>query len=52
MLDEAGIVRDGCRFYNTNGSEIGITTSGTYSPSLKKCVGMGYVDAGFLKSGT
>ena len=52
MLNDTGIVREDCRLYSETGSEIGITTSGTFSPSLKKCVGMGYVDAGYLKAGT
>jgi aminomethyltransferase len=35
-----------------NGSVIGQVTSGTFSPLLKKCIGMGYVSAEFASAGT
>ena len=52
QLDAAGIIRENVPLYNSNGEQIGKTTSGGYSPVLKKCVGMAYVDAGYTKSGT
>jgi len=44
MLDR-GIPREGCRIRDSLGEkEIGEITSGTYSPSLKKGIAMGYID--------
>ena len=51
-VGEPGIVREGCRIYNSDNKEIGITTSGVFSPSLKKCIGMSYVDPEYSKAGT
>lgn len=31
---------------------MGVTTTGTYGPSLKHCVGMAYVDQDFTNIGT
>ena len=31
---------------------MGKTTSGGYSPVLKKCIGMAYVDTEYLKAGS
>lgn len=36
----------------TNGSQIGVVTSGTFSPSLQQGIGLGYVTEGLAKSGT
>ena len=33
-------------------NRIGVITSGTFSPSLKKPLAMGYVESGFSKKGT
>lgn len=35
-----------------NGSEVGTVTSGTFSPSLDRGIGMGYVKADVAKTGT
>ena len=51
-LDERGIPRQGYAIVNENGDNIGIVTSGTMSPSLKKGIGMGYVKKGYTKLGT
>ncbi|MCF6348969.1 MAG: glycine cleavage system aminomethyltransferase GcvT [Flavobacteriaceae bacterium] len=42
-LDERGIPRQGYDIVDGNGHKIGIVTSGTMSPSLKKGIGLGYV---------
>ncbi len=42
-LDERGIPRHDYPIVDVDGNEIGIVTSGTMSPSLKKGIGMGYV---------
>ncbi len=51
MIDR-GIPRKGYEIVDADGNEIGVVTSGTMSPSLKKGIGMGYVKAGHLKVGT
>jgi len=51
-LDEKGIPRQGYTIVNENGDTIGIVTSGTMSPSLKKGIGMGYLNKGYTKLGT
>jgi len=42
-LVERGIPREGYKIYSREGDEIGRVTSGTFSPILKKGIGMGYV---------
>lgn len=42
MIDR-GIPRHGYRILAADGSEIGVVTSGTQSPSLGKAIGLGYV---------
>jgi len=37
---------------NEEGENIGVVTSGTMSPSLKKGIGMGYVKTAYAKLGT
>ncbi len=49
MIDR-GIPRHGYKIF-CNGNEIGNVTSGTYSPTLKKNIGLGYVDVKFKKIG-
>ncbi len=51
-LQERGIPRHDYTITNAAGEAIGIVTSGTMSPSLKKGIGMGYVSKEFRKSGT
>ena len=51
-LDVRGIPRQGYDIVNETGDKIGTVTSGTMSPSLKKGIGMGYVQKGYTKLGT
>lgn len=44
MLNDAGVVREHCKIFTKDGKEVGETTSGGPSPSLKKTIGMAYVD--------
>ncbi len=48
-LNEKGIPRQGYTILDENGDEIGIVTSGTMSPSLKKGIGLGYVKKEYSK---
>ena len=48
-LDERGIPRQDYLIVDGDGNEIGIVTSGTMSPSLKKGIGLGYVTKEFSK---
>jgi len=51
-LDERGVPRHDYDIVNEAGEKIGIVTSGTMSPSLKKGIGMGYVNKGYFKLGS
>ncbi len=51
MIDK-GIPRHEYEITDANGNSIGVVTSGTQGPSIKKAVGMGYVKPEFSKSGT
>lgn len=51
-LIERGIPRHDYEIVDVDGNQIGIVTSGTMSPSLKKAIGMGYVPKEFSKVGT
>jgi aminomethyltransferase len=51
-LTEKGIPRHDYKIVNEAGEAIGVVTSGTMSPSLKKGIGMGYVAKPYAKSGT
>lgn len=51
MIDK-GIPRHDYPIVDAEGKNIGRVTSGTMSPSLKKGIGMGYVEAAFSKAGT
>ena len=42
-LKNRGIPRAGYKIYDSSDKEIGVTTSGTFSPVLKKGIGLGYV---------
>ena len=48
MIDR-GIPRHDYRILDENGSEIGLVTSGTMSPSMKVGIGLGYVDIAYSK---
>lgn len=51
MIDR-GIPRHDYDILDAQGNKIGRVTSGTQSPSLKKSIGLGYVDTAFSKEGT
>ncbi|MFZ4261418.1 glycine cleavage system aminomethyltransferase GcvT [Sphingobacterium sp. HJSM2_6] len=51
MIDR-GIARHDYEIVNAEGTIIGRVTSGTQSPSLKKSIGLGYVDNAYSKEGT
>ena len=51
-LTDRGIPRHDYDIVDADGNKIGIVTSGTMSPSLKKGIGMGYVPTAFSKKGT
>ena len=50
ILEERGVPRPGCKVFK-DGKEIGKLTSATYSPTLKKGIGVGYLNMPKLKSG-
>lgn len=51
MIDR-GIPRHDYSIVDAEGNKIGRVTSGTQSPTLKKSIGLGYVDTAFAKEGT
>jgi len=51
MIDR-GIPRHDYQIVDAEGNTIGRVTSGTQSPSLKKSIGLGYVESVFAKEGT
>jgi len=51
-LETRGIPRQGYAILDEAGNNIGVVTSGTMSPSLKKGIGMGYVNTGHTKFGS
>jgi aminomethyltransferase len=52
VLNGSGIIRENCRIVDEKGEEVGSTTSGGYSPVLKKCIGMAYVEQKYAKAGS
>ncbi|MFZ4621916.1 MAG: glycine cleavage system aminomethyltransferase GcvT [Bacteroidota bacterium] len=50
MLQEKAVPRHGYPLL-VNGKNIGVVTSGTFSPSLEKGIAMGYVDAPYFEIG-
>ena len=48
-LQEKGIPRHGYEVVDAEGNKIGVVTSGTMSPVLKKGIGMGYVQTAYSK---
>jgi aminomethyltransferase len=51
-LIDRGIPRQGYKIEDTEGNEIGVVTSGTMSPSMKKAIGLGYVKSGHHRKET
>ncbi|EOD08015.1 mitochondrial Aminomethyltransferase [Emiliania huxleyi CCMP1516] len=52
VVDQGAPVREGTALRDESGAEVGIVTSGGFSPCLKKGIGMCYVTPGRNKSGT
>jgi aminomethyltransferase len=50
-LQEKGVPREGYRI-EINGREIGVVSSGTFSPTLKKGIALCFVDKEYLREGT
>jgi aminomethyltransferase len=51
-LNDRRVPRHGYTIHDAVGSEIGVVTSGTSSPTLDKPIGMGYVKKGFDTAGS
>jgi len=51
-LIDRGIPRHDYIIVDANGNNIGVVTSGTMGPSVKKAVGLGYVNSEFAPEGT
>lgn len=51
-MSDRGIARHGYKLFSEDGKEIGITTSGTLSPTLNDNIGIGFVDKKFADVGT
>jgi len=51
IMDKA-IAREGTKIFALDGSEIGVITSGGYSPTLEKPIAQGYVKTSFAEAGT
>jgi aminomethyltransferase len=53
-IDNGPPAREDAKIYSNENNQIiiGKVTSGTFSPSLKKPVGMAYIDAKYAKIGT
>ena len=49
-LEDRGIAREGCSV-SIDGNPIGTVTSGTFSPTLKRSIGLAYVPIEFAKVG-
>ena len=52
VLNERGIPRKGYKIFDSDQNEIGLVTSGTMSPMIKKGIGMGYVKFSNSELGT
>ena len=52
QLDERGIPRKNYPIYEEKKNKIGVVTSGTMSPSIKKGIGLGYVNTNNSTLGT
>ena len=51
-LKNRGIPRAGYKIFDSSDKEIGVSTSGTFSPVLKKGIGLGYVNFDSLGTST
>ena len=51
-LVEKGVPRHGYDVFDASGNKIGVVTSGTMGPSVKKGIGMAYVPVAYMKAGS
>jgi aminomethyltransferase len=51
-MQDRGIARHGYKIVGENGNEIGEVRSGTFSPTLNKAIGLGFVPTAFKEPGT
>ena len=51
-LVDKGIARHGALICDAEGTQIGVVTSGTMGPSVKKAIGLGYINVPFNKVDT
>lgn len=51
-VDDPGIARHADKIFDLSGREIGVTTSGTKTPTVNKALGMGLVETSYSKEGT
>jgi len=51
-LVDKGVPRHGYEVVDAEGNKIGVVTSGTMGPSVKKGIGMAYVPKAYMKSGS
>lgn len=52
FVEDQGIVREGAKLFDNNGSEVGFVTSGTKTPTVNKALGLGIVKKDSSKVGT
>ncbi|MBI1363101.1 MAG: glycine cleavage system aminomethyltransferase GcvT [Proteobacteria bacterium] len=52
QITDKGIAREGCTLHTRTGEEIGVLTSGGFSPTLKQAIGQGYIRPEYAKDGT
>jgi aminomethyltransferase len=52
FVTDAGIVRENQEIFDTAGNKIGITTSGTKTPTIQKSLGMALVNTSHIKEGS
>ena len=52
VIPKGAPAREGSAVFDAAGVEVGVVTSGGYSPCLKKGVGMCYVPPHLMKAGT
>ncbi len=43
-LVDRGVAREGTEIFDEAGNQVGVITSGTFSPSLQKAIGMAYIE--------
>lgn len=51
-LIDKGVAREGCEIFADDGRQVGVLTSGGFSPTLNAAIGMGYVETSFATPGT